>query len=268
MGNAEYMGIHRSSSCTDIMIALTLACLLLVGSSEGLYQVAHPVASCHLVWEEKCWDEPRVHCTDVQKPVTTTHYVPKCHNQYKDECHTTYDTKVSHVPRQDCKQGHEQKCHQEPKQECTTVHVSSSKQVPEQKCSQVPEQKCTTTHRQHCSTEYNQECSTRYEQECSTEYSNECHSVTEKKCHTVNERDDRGTHEGRKYTRPDIHKQSRDNNTIRHIINHNIIEVTTNIKDCNELTSNNKEATEIDETDLRQLNFHHENVSLDEIRDN
>ena len=42
---------------------------------------------------------------------------------------------------------------------------------------------------------------------------------------------------------------------------HNIIEVTTNIKDCNELTSNNEETTEIDETDLRQLNFHHKNVS-------
>merc|ERR1711962_1701181 len=83
--------------------------------------------------------------------------------------------------------------------------------------------------------------------------------------------DDRGTHEGRKYTRPDIHKQSRDNNTIRHIKNHNIrpqiIEVSTNLKDCNELTSNNDEATEIEETDLRQLNFHHENVSWDEIKE-
>ena len=48
---------------------------------------------------------------------------------------------------------------------------------------------------------------------------------------------------------------------------HNIIEVTTNLKDCNELTSNNDEATEIDETDLRQLNFHHENVSWDEIKE-
>merc|ERR1712240_411001 len=48
---------------------------------------------------------------------------------------------------------------------------------------------------------------------------------------------------------------------------HNIIEVTTNIKDCNELASNNDEATEIDETDLRQLNFHHENVSWDEIKE-
>ena len=28
----------------------------------------------------------------------------------------------------------------------------------------------------------------------------------------------------------------------------------------------NDEATEIDETDLRQLNFHHENVSWDEIK--
>merc|ERR1711889_42216 len=48
---------------------------------------------------------------------------------------------------------------------------------------------------------------------------------------------------------------------------HNIIEVTTNIKDCNELTSNNDKATEIDETDLRQLNFHQENVSWDEIKE-
>ena len=42
---------------------------------------------------------------------------------------------------------------------------------------------------------------------------------------------------------------------------HNIIEVTTNLKDCNELNSNSDEAVEIDEADLRQLNFHHENVS-------
>merc|ERR1711915_258107 len=48
---------------------------------------------------------------------------------------------------------------------------------------------------------------------------------------------------------------------------HNIIEVTINLKDCNELTSNNDEATEIDETDLRQLNFHHKNVSWDEIKE-
>merc|ERR1711977_222090 len=40
-----------------------------------------------------------------------------------------------------------------------------------------------------------------------------------------------------------------------------------NLKDCNELTSNNEETTEIDETDLRQLNFHHENVSWDEIKE-
>ena len=38
---------------------------------------------------------------------------------------------------------------------------------------------------------------------------------------------------------------------------HNIIEVTTNLKDCNELTSNTDEAIELDETNLRQLNFHH-----------
>ena len=48
---------------------------------------------------------------------------------------------------------------------------------------------------------------------------------------------------------------------------HNIIEVTTNLKDCDELTSNNDETTEIDETDLRQLNFHHKNVSWDKIKE-
>merc|ERR1712240_774515 len=36
------------------------------------------------------------------------------------------------------------------------------------------------------------------------------------------------------------------------VSDHNIIEVTTNLKDYNELTSNNDEATEIDETDLRR----------------
>merc|ERR1711989_159248 len=48
---------------------------------------------------------------------------------------------------------------------------------------------------------------------------------------------------------------------------HNIIEVTTSLKDCNEFTPNNDEATEIDETDLRHLNFHHENIRWDEIKE-
>merc|ERR1712240_500354 len=48
---------------------------------------------------------------------------------------------------------------------------------------------------------------------------------------------------------------------------HNIFEVTTNLKDCNKLTSNNNKATEIDESYLRQLDFHHENVSWDEIKE-
>ena len=48
---------------------------------------------------------------------------------------------------------------------------------------------------------------------------------------------------------------------------YNIIEVTSNLKDCKELITNTDEAVEIDEADLRQLNFHHENVSWDEIKE-
>ena len=47
---------------------------------------------------------------------------------------------------------------------------------------------------------------------------------------------------------------------------HNIIEVTTNLKDCNELISSTDEAVEMDEADLRQLSFYHENVSWDKIK--
>ena len=69
-------------------------------------------------------------------------------------------------------------------------------------------------------------------------------------------------------------KQFKDSNTIRCIKNHNvvtlchsIIKVTKNLRDCNEHITDTNEAAEIDEADLRQLNFHHENVSWDDIKE-
>ena len=47
---------------------------------------------------------------------------------------------------------------------------------------------------------------------------------------------------------------------------HNLIEITTNIRDCNGQITNTEDKAEV-EDDLRQLNFHHEKVSWEEIKE-
>ena len=48
---------------------------------------------------------------------------------------------------------------------------------------------------------------------------------------------------------------------------HNIIEISTDIKDNNNLMKHSKDNSQIEETDLRQLNFHHEKVDWAEIKE-
>ena len=82
--------------------------------------------------------------------------------------------------------------------------------------------------------------------------------------------DDRRAHKGREYTRPGVTSNPEimiQLDVSKPIMSdHNIIEVTTNLKDCNEHITNTDEVAEINEADLRQLNFYHENVTWDEIK--
>ena len=53
------------------------------------------VRKCNTVYDQKCWDEPRQKCSDVQKPYEETVYDQKCHTEYDQKCNTVYDTKVT-----------------------------------------------------------------------------------------------------------------------------------------------------------------------------
>merc|ERR1711973_695777 len=108
------------------------------------------VPSCTTVYDEKCWDEPRQECKDVQKPFTTTYYekecgtkqvprvdhVPemKCKDVPEEKCHTRYEKKCSTRYEQECNTEHEKKCHYEPEQVCNTVTETKIDYVTKQKC--------------------------------------------------------------------------------------------------------------------------------------
>merc|ERR1719300_736634 len=70
---------------------IRVACLL------GLVSLCYGgIPICSTTYEEKCWDEPREHCTTVQKPHTTT--------VYEQVCHTVQVPKVDTVPEEKCKE--------------------------------------------------------------------------------------------------------------------------------------------------------------------
>merc|ERR1712011_51074 len=106
-------------SLLPITMKLFVACLAFGVAFGG-------VPSCNIVYDEKCWDEPRQQCHSVQKPFTTTHY--------EQECHSVQVPMVESVP--------EQKCHDVPEQKCHTAYETKVDYVHKQKCDLVTEDQC------------------------------------------------------------------------------------------------------------------------------
>merc|ERR1712215_379822 len=106
--------------------------VLLVSLAAGLSFGGTPI--CNIVWEEKCWDEPRQQCNTVQKPYTSTYY----------------------------------------EDECKTVKVPKVETVPEKKCGTIAEQKCATKYEEVCHVEHRDMCNIEYKDECKTVYNDEC----------------------------------------------------------------------------------------------
>merc|ERR1712002_277042 len=131
---------RMSLELCNIMYQLVLAVSLF-----GLCNGGTP--TCSVTWEEKCWDEPREHCTTVLKPYT-----------------------VNYI-----------------EQECETVKVPKIETVPETKCTEVPEEICDVKYENKCHTEYKQECKTTYKDDCETFYNEECTYEDEQRCDETTE---------------------------------------------------------------------------------
>merc|ERR1711973_411547 len=92
------------------------------------------VPSCTTVYDEKCWDEPRQECKDIQKPFTTTYY--------EKECGTKQVPRVDRVPEMKCKDVPEEKCHTRYEKDCNTVTETKIDYVTKQKCGLETEEQC------------------------------------------------------------------------------------------------------------------------------
>merc|ERR1712234_89153 len=122
-------GTWGHSTVPDCIMLKTLAVLTVLA---GLTNAGHPV--CKIIWEDKCWDEPREQCSSVSVPYTTTEYEEKCTKKYEQECtykdeevcrkvnkencdliddevcESSADTKVDYVTKNKCYLDHEEKC--------------------------------------------------------------------------------------------------------------------------------------------------------------
>merc|ERR1712234_38013 len=91
-------GTWGQSSVPDCIMLKTLLVLTVLA---GLTNAGHPV--CKIIWEDKCWDEPREQCSSVKVPYTTIEYEEKCTTVQEPKVETVSEEKCIDVPGRSAK---------------------------------------------------------------------------------------------------------------------------------------------------------------------
>merc|ERR1712042_258845 len=120
------------SSVPDYIMLKTLIVLTVLA---GLTNAGHPV--CKIIWEDKCWDEPRQQCSSVKVPYTTT--------DYEEKCTTVQVPKVETVSEEKCKTTTEKKCTKKYEQECTYKDEEVCRKVNKEKCDLIDDEVCESS---------------------------------------------------------------------------------------------------------------------------
>merc|ERR1711872_771756 len=87
---------------------IMLKTLLVLTVLAGLTNAGHPV--CKIIWEDKCWDEPRQQCSSVKVPYTTTDYEEKCKTTTEKKCTKKYEQECTYKDEEVCRKVNKEKC--------------------------------------------------------------------------------------------------------------------------------------------------------------
>merc|ERR1711872_1040077 len=120
-----------------------LKTLLVLTVLAGLTNAGHPV--CKIIWEDKCWDEPREQCSSVKVPYTTTKYEEKCTTVQVPKVETVSEEKCIDLPEEKCKTTTEKKCTKKYEQECTYKDEEVCRKVNKEKCDLIDDEVCESS---------------------------------------------------------------------------------------------------------------------------